>query len=274
MTTRAAAWWGVGVLVVVAAGFAGRTVIARRAEAGLFRPVAGAPTTPADAHLRASAFRIPRGDHTLEAWLVPGGDSARSAVLIFHGNGSSLADQIPVLQVLAQHGVTAMTFDYSGYGTSGGRPSIDQLRGDAIAAVRAFTDSTGSLKRYALGTTLGAAVLLSAVDSVQQDLDGVILVGAFASARHAAVDAGKVPRALAFLMPDFYDNVAAVRRLTRPLLVIHSVEDRVVPITEAERLLGAAAGPKQFARLLTGRHDDYLASTSDWSPVLRFIGAR
>lgn len=273
MTARTGWWWGAGIVVVVLAAIGARALIGRRAEAALFRPAPAGSRTPADAGLTYSAFRIPRGDHTLEAWLVSGGDSARSAVLLFHGNGSALADQVPVLQVLAQHGVTAMAFDYSGYGTSGGRPSIDQLRGDAIAAVRAFTDSTGSLARYALGTSLGAAVLLSAIDSVQPDLDGVILVGAFASGRRAAVDAGKVPQALAFLVPDVYDNVAAVGRLSRPLLIVHSVEDRVVPIGEAERLLGAAAGPKQFARLPAGGHDAYLATNADWSPVLRFIGA-
>lgn len=274
MRARAAVWVAVGLVVAGAAVVAARDVAGRRAEAALFRPVPAAGTTPAVAGLAYRPLRIPSGDRHLAGWLVPGGDSARSAVLLFHGNGSSLADQVPLLAVLAKHAVTAMTFDYSGYGTSGGTPSVARLREDAIAAVRVFTDSTPGLKHYLLGTTLGAAVLLSAVDSITPAVDGVVLVGAWATARDAAVRAGKVPRAFAWLLPDLYDNVTAIARLRRPVLIEHSVADTRVPIRDAERLLGAAGGPKQFARLTSGDHARYLSTNADWIPILRFIGAR
>lgn len=274
MRVRTAAWVAVGLVVVGALVVGAREVAGRRAEAALFRPVPARGTTPAAVGLAFRALRIPSGDRHLAAWLVPAGDSARSAVLLFHGNGSSLADQVPLLAVLVRHGVTAMTFDYSGYGTSGGTPTVAHLREDAIAAVRAFTDTTPGLKHYVLGTTLGAAVILSAVDSIGPSVDGVILVGAFATARDAAVRAGKVPRALVWLLPDWYDNLAAIARLRRPVLIEHSVADSLVPIRDAERLLGAAAGAKQLVRLTGGDHASYLSTNADWNPILRFIGAR
>ncbi len=274
MRVRAAVAAAVGLVVLGALVVGARQVAGRRAEAALFRPVPAAGTTPADAGLPFRALRIASGDRHLAGWLVPGGDSARSAVLLFHGSGSSLADQVPLLAVLAKHGVTAMAFDYSGYGTSGGTPSVAHLREDAIAAVRAFTDGTPGLKHYVVGTTLGAAVILSAVDSIAPAVDGVVLVGAWATARGAAVHAGKVPRGFAWLLPDLYDNVTAIARLRRPVLIEHSVADTVVPIRDAERLLGAAGGAKQLVRLTGGDHASYLSTNADWTPILQFIGAR
>jgi len=274
MRVRTAVWLTVGLVAAGGVVVGARQLAGRRAEAALFRPAPAAGTTPAAAGLAFRALRIPSGDRQLAAWLVPAPDSARSAVLFFHGNGSSLADQVPLLAVLVKHGVTAMAFDYSGYGTSGGAPSVAHLREDAIAAVRTFTDSTPGLRHYALGTTLGAAVMLSAVDSIGPMLDGMILVGAFATARDAAVRAGKVPRAFAWLLPDWYDNVDAIARLRRPVLIEHSVADSLVPIRDAERLLGAAGGAKQLVRLTEGDHASYLSTNADWIPILRFIGAR
>jgi fermentation-respiration switch protein FrsA (DUF1100 family) len=168
--------------------------------------------------------------------------------------------------------VSSLSFDYSGFGASGGTPSPAALRRDARAAFLVFADSArDASRRVLLGTSLGAAVLLDAVTDLQAGADGIVLVGAFASAREVAVRSGRAPRLLAWLLPDLYDNVAAVRHVTKPLLVVHSAQDRVFPVADAERLLGAAAAPKKLLRLDRGAHTAYLSTAADWAPVIAFI---
>jgi fermentation-respiration switch protein FrsA (DUF1100 family) len=273
-------WIAVTIATLVALGLAavaGRWLVGRRAARELIVPAAGDTTTPQSVGIPYAHLQLQSGDHTIRAWWVraPRADSAASAapaVLIFHPNRSSLSQQARVQLLLYRAGVSSLAFDYSGFGASGGTPGPAALRRDARAAFLVFADSArDASRRTLLGTSLGAAVLLDAVTDLQAGADGIVLVGAFASARDVAVRSGRAPRLLAWLLPDLYDNVAAVGRVTKPLLVVHSVQDEVFPVADAERLLAAAAGPKKLLRLDRGAHAAYLSTAADWAPVIAFI---
>ena len=200
-------------------------------------------------------------------------------MLLFHGNGTSLAEQAGVQQVLYRAGISSLAFDYSGFGTSGGTASPRALRRDARAAVGVFTDSARSAsRRILLGASLGAAVLLDDITDLEAASDGVVLVGTFTSARDLAIRSGRVPdqlarlpRLITWLLPDLYDNVAAIRHLTKPVLIVASVQDSIFPIAGAERLYAAASEPKRLVRLEHTGHDAYLATDESWRPVIAFI---
>jgi fermentation-respiration switch protein FrsA (DUF1100 family) len=273
-------WTVVTVTTLVALGLAtlaGRWYAGRRAVRELIVPAQGDTTTPQSVGINYADLQLQSGDHTIRAWWVraPRADSAASAapaVLLFHPNRCSLAQQVRVQQVLYRAGIASLAFDYSGFGASGGTPSPAALRRDARAAFLVFADSArNASRRVLLGTSLGAAVLLDAVTDLQAGADGIVLVGAFASAREVAVRSGRAPRLLVWLLPDLYDNVAAVRRVTKPLLVVHSAQDQVFPVADAERLLEAAAEPKRLLRLDHGAHAAYLSTAADWAPVIAFI---
>ncbi len=263
------------VLVVLAiAVVAARSVIAKRAAQELIVPAAADTTTPASLGVPYSDLTLRSGDHTIHAWWVrsPRLDSAGPAVLLFHANRTTLSDQVGIQQVLYRAGVSSLAFDYSGFGASAGEPTPAALREDARAAFAAFADSARTAsRRVLLGTSLGAAVLLDAIGDLQTGADGVVLVGAFTSARALAVLSDRVPRWASFLVPNLYDNLAAVRRLTKPLLMVHSVQDQVFPIDHAERLLEAAPVAKRLVRLDRGGHAAYLSTDADWVPVIQFI---
>jgi alpha-beta hydrolase superfamily lysophospholipase len=275
-------WIVVTIAALVALGLAalaGRWYVGRRAARELIVPAPGDTTTPQSVRINYADLQIPSGDHTIRAWWVraPARDSAPAAptppaVLLFHANRSSLSEQVGVQQMLYRAGISSLAFDYSGFGASAGTPSPAALRRDARAAFLVFADSARTAsRRVLLGTSLGAAVLLDAVTDLQAGADGIVLVGVFASAREAAVRSGRAPRLLAWLLPDLYDNVAAVRRVTRPLLLVHSAQDEVFPVADAERLLEAAAGPKKLLRLDHGAHAAYLSTAAEWAPVIVFI---
>jgi fermentation-respiration switch protein FrsA (DUF1100 family) len=271
----------IGVCVLAVALLSGvlamRWYAGQKAGAGLFRTASLGAERPSDVGVPFSEVSLASGDRTLYGWLVRGPDTSTvgRAVLVFHGNGSSLSDQVGVLQVLYQNGFTAFAFDYSGYGQSSGEPSVSRLRRDAIAAFRVFSDSVGvTSRKFVLGTGLGAAVLLSALDEVQPVVDGVVLVGTFASGLEMAIRRGRVPPFLAFLLPDPYDNVRAISSLRKPLLVVHGTSDEVFPVDDAARLLEAAQGPKAMVNPEGVAHAEYLARSADWLPVLEFLRSR
>lgn len=281
MPVKRLAWVGILALAGAAGAWAAfRGYAIRRAEDALIDPAPMGGGRPSDVGLAFAPLTFASGGRNLEAWLVQAPDSGAGsgerrggeAVLVLHGNGTSMAEQVGVLQALYRHGITAMVFDYTGFGNNTARPSVKRLREDAINAFRVFDASVGrEVRKYALATSLGAAVLLDAIEEVQLGLDGVILVGTFASARELAVREGRVPQRLSFLVPDLYDNVKAVRSLRTPLLVIHSEADARFPIADAERIADAARTPTRLVRLENTGHDEYLTTNAQWTPVIQFI---
>lgn len=258
-----------GVAVVPA-----RSYIGKRAARELIVPARADTTTPQSLGIPYADLVLRSGDHAIHAWWVraPTLDSAGPAVLLFHANRSTLSHQARIQQVLFRAGISSLAFDYSGFGASEGEPTPVSLREDARAAFAAFADSARVAgRRVLLGTSLGAAVLLDVIADLQTGVDGVVLVGAFASARDLAVHAGRVPRIASVLVPNLYDNVEAVRRLTKPVLIVHSAQDEAFPIDHAERLLEAAPVAKRLERLDRGGHAAYLSTDAHWVPVIDFI---
>ena len=264
----------IGLVVLAIAVVPIRSYVGKRAARELIVPARADTTTPRSFGIPFADLTLPSGDHTIQAWWVraPTLDSAGPAVLLFHANRSTLSQQAGIQQVLYRAGISSLAFDYSGFGASEGEATPAALREDARAAFAAFSDSARMAgRRVLLGTSLGAAVLLDVIADLQTGVEGVVIVGAFASARDLAVHAERVPRLASFLVPNLYDNVEAMRRLGKPVLIVHSAQDEVFPMDHAERLLEAAPVAKRLERLDRGGHAAYLSSDAHWVPVIEFI---
>jgi alpha-beta hydrolase superfamily lysophospholipase len=260
----------VGVLAV--RGYAGR-----RAEEAFFTVGELGAATPADVGLAYDPITFASGDRMLRGWFVRRHDTTRAdaGVLVFHGNGTSIAGQVGLVEVLARHGFSSMVFDYSGYGASAGEPSVSNLRQDALAAFGEFSDRMGFTgRKFLLGTSLGAAVLLDVAAEIQGSIDGIVVIGTFGSGVETAVRRGHVPDWLSFLLPDPYDNVEAAALIEKPILVMHSSHDEVFPIQDAQAIVDAARGPAILVRADSSTHETYLSTNRDWEPVLEFLGAQ
>ena len=270
--------WVVGILVVLgAAAWGGRVYATRAMDARALTPKALGAASPADAKLPFSRVAVPSGGRTLIGWWVraPGTDSGRAApaVLFLHGNRSAISDYVTLQGFLHRQGISSFVFDYSGFGASGGSPSLASAVQDAGTMARVFADSAGDARKVAMGTAAGATVLLQAIDSVQPHVSGVVLEGVDASVREAAVRAGHVPARLAPLLPDIADNVAAARRVRVPVLGVHSRADSRVPFTDARRVIEAVPGRASLVRHWREGHSAILTSTRpcDWAPILQFV---
>lgn len=212
----------------------------------------GAPSTRLD---------IESGENRLRASFVATPDPAAPALLVFHGDDEELSRWAGVQRDLRAAGIASLVFDYSGYGASGGRPGVAQLTRDGIAAYRRFVELTPQAsRRVVLGFSLGAAVLLDGAAQFQPPPDGVLLAGAFVSAREIAAATGAAPRWAVAWLPDLWNNERAIARLRGEPLLVHSRADEVVPFDDALRLCRALHG---HGRLLAV---DGLSHDAPWKP--------
>jgi alpha-beta hydrolase superfamily lysophospholipase len=203
--------------------------------------------TPADLGLEYEDFQIRSGSRELQAWWVkasPTNDS-KKAVLIFHGNNESISEWIPVQQLLWQHGISSIVFDYSGFGNSSGKATIQTLREDVIAAWNFFHEKVdNNVDKYLLGLSLGTGFLLEASSSLTSKIRGLILIAVYSSARDYVL-LKKILPSLAFLFPNVYNNVQRIRSVQIPLLIVHSKSDEVFSSVMAQRVYTAANEPKK-----------------------------
>jgi fermentation-respiration switch protein FrsA (DUF1100 family) len=231
---------------------------------------------PSDLNLEYEEISIDVGSRELQAWLVkaPLINQQKSAILIFHGGGETISWWIGVQKYLYDKNITSMVFDYSAYGKSTGEARLGNLREDAVAAYETF-DRTLSpdTHKYILGFSMGAAVLLEAYPGLGDSLDGVVLAQPFSSARDLVVGLGVLSRRLVFLVSDVLNNETYVKRVDKPLLVISSEADEIIPLSQAQKIYNSASDPKELIIHLEVKHNDLWEDPTDdyWLPITKFI---
>lgn len=184
---------------------------------------------------------------TIHGWFIPARGSSHAspapAVLHCHGNAGDMGSHIDYAEFIVGAGVSVFMFDYRGYGDSGPGGTI-RSRQAFMRDTRAAFDhlkSRADVDRARLGVygvSLGAnfAAALAAED---QDVKAVCLVSPFSTWRGVASDHAPVIGGL--LIRPGLDVMKSVTRLgQRPLLVVHSRADEVIPFYHAEVVARAA----------------------------------
>jgi len=265
------------VVAIVALGFGGRAYANRAMFTRAMTPKALGTATPAAAGVPFSRVAVETGDRTLIGWWVRArADSGKPApaLLFLHGNRSAISDYVPLQKFLYKQGISSLVFDYGGFGASGGSPSLKSAVSDLGSVARLFEDSAGkATRKVAMGSALGATVLLQGIDSVQPHVNGVVIEGVAASVRESAIRDGRLPKLIAPLVVDPGDNVAAAKNVKVPLLAVHSFADNRFPIEDAERVVAAVPRRASLVRHWRKGHSALLTSTKpcDWEPILKFV---
>ena len=238
--------------------------------------------TPPPGTLRPDALGVPSQPQVLDSdgrrlrasW-VPVADPRAPALLVFHGDGEDVSRWAAVQARLHAAGIASYVFDYSGYGASEGRPTLARLRQDALAAWARFVALTPQARgRFALGFSLGTAVLVDAAPMLEPVPNGVVLGAGFASAREMAVRIGLVPGWAAWLLPDLWNSERDIAQVEPPLLIVHSRADEDVPPADALRLCMATRAPRRLVLLDGLSHEAPLEpaqSAPFWDAVLGWV---
>lgn len=262
--------WMVVLILVGAAFVGGRIYLLRRMEMEMIRVHRQGPRTPAARGLLFEELPIDSGGRALRSFYVP---ADGPSLLIFHGNGEAISGWVDALELLHRAGVATMVFDYSGFGSSPGEPTLAHFHEDGLAAWHAFrVRAPAGAPACAYGLSLGSGVLLEVASELSPPPDCVAVSGAFLSARAVAVQLGKLPRWASWLLPDALDSLENVRELRAPLLVEHGAEDGRFPAAWATKLAEAHPGA-QLAIVKGMHHADPVAHPSEasWGPVIHFV---
>jgi alpha-beta hydrolase superfamily lysophospholipase len=229
--------------------------------------------TPGDFGAPFTETRIPVSTRVLDSFVVtaPG---AHEAVFICHGVDETVSNWARTQKLLFDQGMSSMVFDYSAYGRSTGEPAVENLREDAAAAYRRFTELFGGdTRRYVLALSLGVSVCLAAYPDLSPAPSGIVLTGTWSSTREIAVALGAAPGFLSWIVPQTFDNVIAIQRVGVPLLMVQGGADEAVPFEQAQKVFAAARAPKTLVVPPGIDHNAPWDSTSAayWSPILAFM---
>ncbi|HEY7637010.1 MAG TPA: alpha/beta hydrolase [Gemmatimonadales bacterium] len=224
-------------------------------------PVAGAPARPPDAEvvwLETPAGRV-------EAWyLAPlAGPGGPAPLLLFtHGNGELIDDWPADFEVPRRWGVAVLLVEYPGYGRSGGRPTQLSITVTVLAAFdwARRQPSVDSTRIIAYGRSVGGGAAAALAE--ERAVAAMILESTFTSVRAFALRYG----APGLLVRDRFDNLTAVRRFERPLLILHGEYDQTIPVVHGRAL--HAAQPASELHLMPCGHND---CRRPWPVIERFL---
>ena len=182
---------------------------------------------------------------------VPPPGPTIAALLYFHGNAESAAQNLPFAEELAEEGIDTLLAEYRGYSGLPGRPTEMGLNADAEAALHALRPPGDGPPLVLAGRSLGTGVAVQLASRQPPRL--LVLISPYTS----LVDMGRSlvgPLAPA-LVPDRFDNLSKIAAVTCPVVIIHGTEDEVVPFRMGRRL--AAAGRSVRLIPVEGRgHND------------------
>lgn len=147
---------------------------------------------------------------------------------------------------MIKYGFQIFAFDYSGFGFSEGKATRQNVLVDANAAL-SYVKSRPDIKNTKLviyGQSLGGHLSVVVASQRQTEIDGLIIEGAFSSHKDiAAKTAGILGR---ILVSQQYSAYKAIRSYKKPVLVIHSSEDEVIPFSMGQKIFNHANTPKEF----------------------------
>jgi pimeloyl-ACP methyl ester carboxylesterase len=194
----------------------------------------------------------------LRGWFFPAAARPNGmTVLVLPGNYGTLPGYVSHCRYLQERGFNLLLFNYRGFGMSeGDTESEATLTLDAEAAMHYLTAKRGiaSDDIVIAGISLGAPV--AATLAARSPCRAVTLISTVASARNqAAAEIPWLPQVVLDNLPSPFDAEGSIGLARCPVVVIHGVDDDVVPLAEARKVYDAAPGRrKRFIEVPTADH--------------------
>ena len=230
-------------------------------EKNLYIPDKRVTLTPHNIDLNYEDFYFKTEDgQSLNGWFIPA-KGATITILFCTGRSGNLSDTLPHIKFFNSMGINVFNFDYRGYGNSSGSPSEQGLYKDVRAAYDCLIARKDIIKDKIVvyGKSLGAPV--AADLCLSRKVAAVILEGGFPSLRtYVSNIGGFLPTE--WLVSEKFDTISRMKKIHIPKLIVHGMDDDVVPFSEGRFIFNEAALPKEFLPY-DGGHDDEIYITSD-----------
>lgn len=195
------------------------------------------------------AFFADRNGKPVAGFYSPPAEPDGPVLLWAHGNAEDAGNVRSLGRSFGKRGIGFLSYDYAGYGLTGGKPSEQGTYRSADAAVSYLTEKKGHSpeKIFLVGQSVGGGP--STYLAEKGTGGGLILISPFKSAFRVVTKVKIVPW-------DRFDNWKRMANIKQPLLLIHGDADEIVPFSHGEALYAAHPGPKAFLRLPGIGHND------------------
>ncbi len=173
----------------------------------------------------------------VEAWYMEAEPVGRPgpALVFAHGNAELIEDWTGLAE-LTRLGVGVLLVEFPGYGHSAGETSRSEIAAAFLAGYDWLVErpDVDPERIVVMGRSIGGGAATDLVAS--RPVRALILQSTFSSLSRMAWEAYRVPR---FLVRDAYDNETVVRSFDGPLLLMHGLNDDIIPFTHARALADA-----------------------------------
>ena len=199
------------------------------------------------------------------------------SILFFHGNGEVVSDYDGIAPLYNQIGINLFMADYRGYGSSGGTPSFTSMVGDAHQIFGAFLDirrhNRYSGDIWVMGRSLGSISAIELASGYQHQIKGLIVESGFASILRLVEYLG-FPAEFLGATDITFPNMANIRSIDLPTLILHGEQDKLIPVAEARDLFENSAAKRKRLVIIDGAgHNDIMVvdMESYFSAIREFV---
>lgn len=177
---------------------------------------------------------------------------------------------VRIARCLAALGLLALRFDFTGLGDSEGDFAAADFSSNVqdLIAAAAFLRGTHEAPSLLVGHSLGGAAVLAAASAIPECRAVATIAAPSDPAHVSGLFSESIPEIIAEggarvhlagrsfrIRREFLDDIAeqnltrCIATLARPLLVMHSPQDTVVPVSDAGAIFAVARHPKSFIAL-------------------------
>lgn len=201
----------------------------------------------------------------LNGWYVPS-EKPVAAMLFCHGNGGNISYRTESLRQFNTLNLNVFIFDYRGYGKSRGWLTEEGTYRDAAAAFRWLKKKNPDIPIILFGRSLGANIAADLATKV----DAAALI--YESGFNSVQDLGSelfpfLP--VRWVTKYTYNGLEKIKDGKKPILVIHSKDDEIIPFHHGKKLFEAAPEPKRFLEISGGHNDGFVVSEESYLNGIR-----
>ena len=200
-------------------------------------------------------------------------------ILMFHGNGETVADYDSVGASFRELGISFLVVDYRGYGWSGGTPTATNLVRDCYPVfdrIREFLTAAGRTGPLAvMGRSLGSVCALELAAFRPGDFAGLIIESGFATTMPILANLGVDTAALGLSEENGFGNLLKIKTYQKPVLIIHAMNDELIPLNQAGDLQAECPAQARELQMVPGAgHNDIMAKTGRmyFEVLKKFVG--
>ncbi|MBT2187529.1 alpha/beta hydrolase [Sphingobium nicotianae] len=194
----------------------------------------------------------------LAGYYWPGAPADPDIYVFFHGRNWNALRAAEAAQYLAGAGNAVLVASYRGFRGNPGHLSEAGMTRDAAAFIaRARAMAGPNARVWLVGHSIGSAVALRA-GAADGHVAGIIAMSAFTSVTDA------LPRFWRSFVPDRWDNLAALKALTVPVVIIEGSLDPIIPLGSGDDLFSAYGHSSSLVTGENSRHNPDMRILAPW----------